>query len=180
MGQILHGSAATTHAVRAALQRSTASTAELSRTHRLNPKTVAKRRCRAGVDDAPMGPKEHRSTVRSREEEVLALAFRRYTLLPLDDCLFALQATIPHLTHSSLHACLSATASAGCQTSRDQGRSRNSRHVRLATSTSTSPRFGPKRASSTCSLPLIAPASLPLPNCMRGSAGATPETFSAA
>ena len=28
------------------------------------------------------------------------------TLLPLDDCLYALQATIPHLTRSSLHRCL--------------------------------------------------------------------------
>ena len=29
------------------------------------------------------------------------VAFRRHTLLPLDDCLYALQATIPHLTRSS-------------------------------------------------------------------------------
>ncbi|RWF38107.1 MAG: IS481 family transposase, partial [Mesorhizobium sp.] len=34
------------------------------------------------------------------------VAFRRYTLLPLDDCLYALQPTIPHLTRSSLHRCL--------------------------------------------------------------------------
>ena len=27
-------------------------------------------------------------------------------MLPLDDCLYALQATIPHLTRSSLHRCL--------------------------------------------------------------------------
>ena len=27
-------------------------------------------------------------------------------MLPLDDCLFALQPTIPHLTRSSLHRCL--------------------------------------------------------------------------
>jgi transposase-like protein len=33
-------------------------------------------------------------------------AFRRHTLLPLDYCLYALQATIPHLTRSSLHRCL--------------------------------------------------------------------------
>ncbi|HEY0163932.1 MAG TPA: IS481 family transposase, partial [Sphingomicrobium sp.] len=33
-------------------------------------------------------------------------AFRRHTLLPLDDCLYALQPTIPHLTRSSLHRCL--------------------------------------------------------------------------
>ncbi len=36
-------------------------------------------------------------------EEAIAVAFRRHTLLPLDDCLYALQATIPHLTQSSLH-----------------------------------------------------------------------------
>ena len=103
MGQVLHGSAATTHAVRAAIQRSTASISALSRKYGVNPKTVAKWRKRDGVNDAPMGPKEPRSTVLSQEEEALAVAFRRHTLLPLDDCLYALQATIPHLTRSSLH-----------------------------------------------------------------------------
>ena len=49
---------------------------------------------RVGVGDAPMGPKEPRSTVLSKEEEALAVAFRRHTLLPLDDCLYALQATL--------------------------------------------------------------------------------------
>ena len=34
------------------------------------------------------------------------MTFRRHTLLPLDDCLYAPQATIPHLTRSSLHRCL--------------------------------------------------------------------------
>ena len=52
------------------------------------------------------GPKEPRSTVLSIEEEVIIVAFRRHTLLPLDDCLYALQETIPHLTRSSLHRCL--------------------------------------------------------------------------
>jgi len=52
-----------------------------------------------------MGPKEPHSTVLSKEEEALAVAFRRHTLLPLDDCLYALQVTIPHLTRSSLHRC---------------------------------------------------------------------------
>ncbi len=36
----------------------------------------------------------------------MVVAFRKHTLLPLDDCLYALQATIPHLTRSSLHRCL--------------------------------------------------------------------------
>lgn len=105
MGQVLHGSATTTHAVRAAIQRSQASIAALSRAYGLNPKTVAKWRKRGTVLDAPMGPKERVSTVLSREEEALVIAFRRHTLLPLDDCLYALQATIPHLTRSSLHRC---------------------------------------------------------------------------
>lgn len=56
--------------------------------------------------DLPTGPKEPRSTVFSPEEEAVIVAFRRYTLLPLDDCLYALQPTIPHLTRSSLHRCL--------------------------------------------------------------------------
>jgi len=34
------------------------------------------------------------------------MAFRRHTLLPLDDCLYALHATLPHLTRSALHRCL--------------------------------------------------------------------------
>src|SRR5215470_3616285 len=50
-----------------------------------------------------MGPKVPRSTVLSTDEEALIVAFRRHTLLPLDDCLYALQATVPHLTRSSLH-----------------------------------------------------------------------------
>ncbi len=53
-----------------------------------------------------MGPKEPRSTVLSIEEEAIVVAFRRHKLLPLDDCLYGLQPTIPHLTRSSLHRCL--------------------------------------------------------------------------
>jgi transposase InsO family protein len=66
---------------------------------------VAKWKKRAFVHDAPMGPKDPRSTVLTVEDEAIAVAFRRHTLLPLDDCLYALQATIPHLTRSSLHRC---------------------------------------------------------------------------
>ena len=105
MGQILHGSATTTYAIRTAIQRSKAPLKELSERYGLNPKTVTKWKKRAFVHDAPMGPKDPRSTVLSVEEEAIAVAFRRHTLLPLDDCLFALQATIPHLTRSSLHRC---------------------------------------------------------------------------
>ena len=106
MGQILHGSATTTHAIRAAIQRSTAPLKELAAQHGLNQKTVAKWRKRAFVHDAPMGPKVVRSTVLTAEQEAAVVAFRKHTLLPLDDCLYALQATIPPLTRSSLHRCL--------------------------------------------------------------------------
>lgn len=103
MGQILHGSATTTYAVRAAIQRSKATAKALAAQYGLNPKTVAKWKKRSFVHDTAMGPKEPRSTVLTAEEEAMAVAFRRHTLLPLDDCLYALQATIPHLTRSSLH-----------------------------------------------------------------------------
>ena len=42
-----------------------------------------------------MGPKEPHSTVLSLEYEAVIVAFRRHTLLPLDDCLYALQGTPP-------------------------------------------------------------------------------------
>jgi hypothetical protein len=53
----------------------------LAERHGINPKTVAKWRKRDTT-------------------------FRKHTLLPLDDCLYALQPTIAHLTRSSLHRCL--------------------------------------------------------------------------
>ena len=61
---------------------------------------------RGSVADLPTGPKEPKSTCLSLEDEAIIVAFRQHTLLPLDDCLYALQATIPHLTRSSLHRCL--------------------------------------------------------------------------
>jgi hypothetical protein len=78
----------------------------LAERYGINPKTVAKWKQRSFAGDAPMGPKEPRSTLLSKEEEAVVVAFRKHTLLPLDDCLYALQATIPHLTRSSLHRCL--------------------------------------------------------------------------
>src|SRR5271156_1826778 len=106
MGQVLHGSATTTEAVRRAIQHSQESLRALAKRYGVNPKTVAKWKARTSVSDLPTGPKEPRSTVLSAEEEAVVVAFRRHTLLPLDDCLYALQPTIPHLTRSSLHRCL--------------------------------------------------------------------------
>ncbi len=106
MGQILHGSATTTEAVRRAIQNSQESIRTLAKRHSINPKTVAKWKKRSHTQDASMGPKQAHSTVLSTEEEALIVAFRKHTLLPLDDCLYALQETIPHLTRSTLHRCL--------------------------------------------------------------------------
>jgi transposase InsO family protein len=78
----------------------------LARRHGINQKTVAKWKKRSSVADLPTGPKEPTSTILSIEEEAMVVAFRRHTLLPLDDCLYALQGAIPHLTRSSLHRCL--------------------------------------------------------------------------
>ncbi len=61
MGQILHGSATTTHAIRAAIQRSKAPLKELAARYGLNRKTVAKWRKRSFLHDAPMGPKAYAS-----------------------------------------------------------------------------------------------------------------------
>ena len=57
MGQILHGSAKTTHAIRGELQRSKASAAQLAERFGVNEKTVLKWRKRKSVEDMPMGPK---------------------------------------------------------------------------------------------------------------------------
>ncbi|MBB1250937.1 IS481 family transposase [Rhizobium sp. G21] len=106
MGQVLHGCATTTEAIRRAIQNSQESLRALSKRYGINQKTVAKWRKRGSTADLPSGPREPKSTVLSVEEEAVIVAFRRYTLLPLDDCLYALQPTIPHLTRSSLHRCL--------------------------------------------------------------------------
>ena len=106
MGQVLHRSATTTEAVRRAIQHSQESLRALARRHGINPKTVAKWRKHCSVSDCRTGPTQPRSTVLTIEQEAIIIAFRKQTLLPLDDCLYALQATIPKLTRSSLHRCL--------------------------------------------------------------------------
>ena len=79
MGQVRHGSATTTHGVRAAIQRSRASLATLSRELGINPNTVAKWRKRATVGDQEAWPKAPHSTTLSEAEEAMVVAFRRHT-----------------------------------------------------------------------------------------------------
>jgi len=106
MVQVLHGSARTTEAVRRAIQLRQESVRAAAKRYGISPTTVQKWRDRDTTADAAMGPKEPRSTVLTPQEEAIVVAFRRHTLLPLDDCLYGLQPTIPHLTRSSLHRCL--------------------------------------------------------------------------
>src|SRR3981189_1369478 len=102
MGQILHRSATTTEAIRRAIQHSQESLRTLSR----RMASTRRRWPRGGSAGHRTGPTVPKSTVLSIEQEAVIVAFRKHTLLPLDDCLYALQATIPHLTRSSLHRCL--------------------------------------------------------------------------
>lgn len=99
MGQILHGCAKTTEAIRRTIQNSEKSAAKLAKELSLHPKTVLKWKKRNFLQDAPMGPKQIHSTVLSKEEEAIIVNFRKHTLLPLDNCLYGLQSTIPHFEH---------------------------------------------------------------------------------
>jgi transposase-like protein len=158
MGQVLHRGATTTEAIRRAIQHSQESLRVQARRHGINQKTVAKWRKRCSATDLRTGPKNPRSTVLSVEEEAVIVAFRRHTLLPLDDCLYSLQATIPQLTRSSLHRCLERHGISRLPevegVASQAGRSSSA--ARSATSTSTWPRCAPPRASCTSSWPSIA------------------------
>jgi len=106
MGQVLHGSATTTETIRRAIQARQESVRAAAKRYGISATTVQKWRSRQTSTDARKGPKELHSTVLSVEDEAVIVAFRRHTLLPLDDCLYALQPSLPHLTRSSLHRCL--------------------------------------------------------------------------
>ncbi len=106
MGQFITAAPQRLRAIRRAIQHSQDNLRQLATRNGINPKTVAKWKKQSSTADCKTGPSEPKSTVLSSEDEAVIVAFRRHTLLPLDDCLYALQATIPHLTRSSLHRCL--------------------------------------------------------------------------
>nr|CAD7045851.1 IS481 family transposase [Rhizobium sp. P007] len=170
MGQILHGSATTTEAVRRAIQNSQESLRVLSKRYGINQKTVAKWKKRTSVADLPTGPKDPHSTVLSPEEEAFIVAFRRHTLLPLDDCLYALQPTILHRTCRVLRYTAACTVMGSAVFRRSKApsrRRRSSKATRSASSISTSPRCRRPRASCACSWPSNALQSSPTPNSTR-------------
>jgi hypothetical protein len=181
MAQILHGSATTTEAIRRAMQHSQASLRALSRRYGINQKTVAKWKRRTSVVDIPTGPKNARWTVLSVEEEAVVVAFRRHTLLPLDDCLYTLQPTIPHLTRSSLHRCLQRHGIS--QLPKVEGEASAKRKFKvypIGFSISTSQKSARRRAGSTCSSRSTARLNSPSSNFTRKSPAARRQTSSAA
>ena len=141
MGQVLHGSATTTEAVRRTIQHSQESLRALARRYGVNQKTVAKWKARTSVSDLPTGPKDPRSTVLSVEEEAVVVAFRRHTLVAARRLPVRPAADHPHLTRSSLHRCLQRHGISRLpQVEGEASPNANSRPIRSAIFISTSPK----------------------------------------
>jgi hypothetical protein len=68
MASVLHGSARTTPRIRAELQASQEGRRTLAARYGQNPKTVLKWRKRTTAYDAPMGPRDPKSTVIVRRQ----------------------------------------------------------------------------------------------------------------
>ncbi len=77
MGQVLHGSATTTAAIRRAIQHNQESLSALAARYGINQKNVARWRHRSSTGDLPTDPRDAKSTVRSFDEEAIIVAFRR-------------------------------------------------------------------------------------------------------
>ena len=105
MGQVLHPNAVTTHAIRKEIQEAPSSVSDraLARRYGLGLPTVQKWRRRGSVEDRRSGPQEPRPKSLSKAEEAACVYFRTTTQLSLDDCLYSLQESIPHLKRSNLH-----------------------------------------------------------------------------
>jgi transposase-like protein len=91
--------------IRRAIQQSGDSVRILAKRYDISPTTVQKWKGRQTIEDKRRGPKVIRSSVLTEGEEETITLFRRQTLLSLDDCLYALQPSIPALSRSSLYRC---------------------------------------------------------------------------
>lgn len=159
MGQRLPGSARTTEATRRAIQQSQESLTVLAAGYGINDKTVATWRQRGFVHDAPMGPKEPASTVLTKAEEALCVAFRQQTLWPLDDGLYALQPSIPPLSRSALPRCDQRQGSSRLPDIEGNTPAKKKlKSIRSATSLSTGRRCGRRKGSGIYSWRSTAPA----------------------
>lgn len=96
-----HPRATTDEAVRRAIQASGEPATVLARRYGINRKTVQKWRARDATADLPRGrPQARVSTALTKEEEAIIIGFRKSTMLPLDDLLYAMQPKIPTLTRA--------------------------------------------------------------------------------
>jgi len=78
MGQVVHGSATTTEAIRRAIQNNQESLRALAKRYGITQKTVAKWKKRTFVSDLPTGSKAPHSTVLSLEDQAVVVAFRTH------------------------------------------------------------------------------------------------------
>ena len=106
MGQILHGTATTTHAIRAKIQASKTSIKEIAKQYHINPKTAFKWKHRDSVEDIKCGAKPGKGSVLTSVDEAVIVETRRKTLLSLDDLYDLIRPLICVLTRSNLHRCL--------------------------------------------------------------------------
>ena len=157
MGQVLHGSATTTEAVRRTIQLRQESVRALARRYGVSSTTVQKWRHRTTTHDAAMGSKEARSSVPTSDEEAIIpdqvrdgllsahpAATRRLPVRLAASPRLDLESLISPDRHST--AAWNGMASAACRTSRVVSpRSSASQPTRSATSMSTSPSACPRK-----------------------------------
>jgi hypothetical protein len=82
--------------MRRAIQNSKESLKKLSEKYSVNKKTLSTSNNINYGHATPIGPKNPHSTVLSREEEAMCVAFRKHTLLPLDDLCSAIEHSVPY------------------------------------------------------------------------------------
>ena len=82
VGQVLHGSATTTQAIRRAIQLNQESARGLAKRYGVNPNTIAKWKQGGSVSDRSTGPKQPHSTTRSAEDGRHRRVWRHMLLPP--------------------------------------------------------------------------------------------------
>ena len=177
MGYVLHARARTPLEVRREIQHSQESLIALSKRCGVNPKTFEKWRKRSFVHDVPMGPEVVHSTSLVPMEEAVVVAFRVFTQLPLDDCLYSLQETIRHLTRSSLHRCLQRHGVSRLPKESLIPKRKNSKSIPSAIFTWILTKCGPRKVAYTFLPPSIGRRSSPARNCTPRRRGPQPKSF---
>jgi hypothetical protein len=93
----------TTIGIRRQLRFSRESVRALARRYHVSPTTVQKWKHRSFDDDLPSGPKRGHGKAVPQIIERSLIMFRRQTLLPLDDCYYALQLNMLGISRTTLY-----------------------------------------------------------------------------